>query len=73
MSELKNISVKDILFVLNKLDFHIIRQKGSHIILKNQEGDLIVVPNHKVLKIGTVLQIIKASRLTKEKFLDYLK
>jgi len=36
--------------------------------LKNQEGNLLVIPNHKKLKKGTTLQIIKTLGLTKKEF-----
>jgi len=72
MSNIWNLSYRDILVILNKLDYKIIRQKGSHILLKNQNRELLVLPTHKQLKIGTVMQIVKSTKLSKDDFLSLL-
>ncbi|MFH0905948.1 MAG: type II toxin-antitoxin system HicA family toxin [archaeon] len=71
MPKLQNISADKVIKVLKSAGYSISRQKGSHIILR-KENRLIVVPNHKKLKIGTLLQIIKCSNLTKEEFENLL-
>jgi len=72
MSNIWNLSYRDILVILNKLNYKIIRQKGSHILLKNQNRELLVLPTHKQLKIGTVMQIVKSTKLSKDDFLSLL-
>lgn len=56
MSRLKKISGKERLKILyNKFDFKIIRQRGSHVILKKEtsKGKIgTVVPMHTELKIN---------------------
>ena len=50
----------------------VVRQKGSHVRLeKNTEDGTVklTVPNHPVIKKGTLHQIIKASGLGEEDFL----
>ena len=44
MSGLKPTSPEKVIKVLTKIGFEIKRKKGSHIILKNAEGVIIVVP-----------------------------
>lgn len=68
MSKIDNLSSTDVIKVLLKIGYNIIRQKGSHILLKNKNNKLIVVPNHKNLKIGTIFQIIKSTGLDKKEF-----
>ncbi len=66
------ISGKDAIKILRKNGFVVIRQKGSHIRLEKNtpEGTIkITVPNHPVLKKGTLHQIIKASGLKEEDFI----
>lgn len=70
--KLPQISGKEIIKILRKNGFVVVRQKGSHIRLEKNtpEGTIkITVPNHPVLKKGTLHQIIKASGLREEDFL----
>ncbi len=54
-----------------KLGFEIRRQSGSHLILK--KGDkLLVIPQHRHLKKGTLLQILKVMEISKEELNDLL-
>lgn len=65
MPKISNISAKEMIKIAEKQGFTFCRQKGSHIILK-KEDKMLVIPNHKKLKIGTTLQIIKIIDITKE-------
>ncbi|MBX3083886.1 MAG: type II toxin-antitoxin system HicA family toxin [Anaerolineae bacterium] len=49
------------------------RQKGSHIIMDNGQGRVVVVPNHREIARGTLRSIIALSGLTEEEFLELLK
>ena len=66
MSKLRPLPPKKVIKALSKVGFVPVRQKGSHIILKNEEGVVIAVPNHP----GE--DIIKQAGLTKEEFLKLL-
>ncbi len=72
---LKPLPAEKIIRALKKVGFEIVRQKGSHVILKNPEGKITVIPIHKGEQIGKglLLKIIKDAGLKKEKFLDLLK
>ncbi len=59
----------------NKFGFQIIRQKGSHIILKKETSDGkigTVVPNHDELKIGTLKGVLELAKIKEEDFEKYL-
>jgi predicted RNA binding protein YcfA (HicA-like mRNA interferase family) len=69
---LKKISGKECVKILcNKFGFHVVRQKGSHIILRKEtpEGALgTVVPNHPELKIGTLKGALELAKVAEEDF-----
>jgi predicted RNA binding protein YcfA (HicA-like mRNA interferase family) len=68
MSKLPIVSGKQVLKMAQKLGFEIKRQRGSHLILRNKENKRLVIPLHKTLKPGTLLQIIKTLGISKEEF-----
>ena len=68
--KLPQISGKELVKRLRRFGFVVTRQKGSHIrIEKNFEDKTIkiTIPNHPLIKKGTLNQIIKESKLTREK------
>ncbi len=52
MKKLTPLPADKVIKALEKIGFLPIRQKGSHIILKNGEGVIIVVPKHAGEDIG---------------------
>ena len=70
------LSGRDVIKILSKQGFITARQKGSHIILVKESKDGksgVVVPNHKEIDKGTLLEIIRQSGMTKEGFLKLIK
>lgn len=69
---MKSITANKLIKILRLNGFVLSRQKGSHAIFKNlQSGILVPVPLHgksKPILIGTLLAIIKQSKISKEKF-----
>ncbi len=66
------LSGRDVIKILSKQGFTVARQKGSHVILVKESEDGkkgVVVPNHKEIDKGTLLEIIRQSGMTKEDFL----
>ena len=57
----------DIIKALQKLGFNIIRQSGSHIVLK-RNGIGCVVPNHKEVKVGTVNGLLRQAGVSANEF-----
>jgi predicted RNA binding protein YcfA (HicA-like mRNA interferase family) len=65
------LSGKEVCQILEKHGFSQVRQKGSHIILQKklpQSTITVPVPNHKELRTGTLLSIIRQSGLSKAEF-----
>lgn len=54
MPKLPRVSAKDLVRVFRKLDFEIITQKGSHIKMQNIDGRIVIIPNHREIKLGTL-------------------
>jgi predicted RNA binding protein YcfA (HicA-like mRNA interferase family) len=72
MQKLPRLSGKEVVKILKKIGFLPVRQRGSHIILTKQTEQgkkAIVVPNHREIDKGTLLEIIRQAGLTKEEFL----
>jgi len=60
---------------LQKIGYEVVRQKGSHIRLRNQQDYSrrpISVPNHKELKPGLLRNILNDANLSVEEFLRIL-
>jgi predicted RNA binding protein YcfA (HicA-like mRNA interferase family) len=71
MSKLKILSGADLCRILEKYEFILVRQKGSHIIMQRKTEVTTItipVPNHSEIKIGTLLSIIRQSQLPRELF-----
>jgi predicted RNA binding protein YcfA (HicA-like mRNA interferase family) len=72
MQKLPRISGKQVVKILFKSGFIPVRQKGSHIILKKEVDRMkkaVVVPNHREIDRGTLLEIIRQAGLKKKDFL----
>jgi len=57
--------------IIKKMDFKFIRQSGSHMFFRHNDGRTTVIPNHPGEKIGSglLLKIIKKDlQITREEF-----
>ena len=73
MSKLPIISARECIKALEKIDFYVRRQRGSHIIMRRDDPyAMVVVPDHKTLKPGTLRKIIRDAGLTVDEFIDLL-
>ena len=71
MGILSSLKYKNFEKALIRLNFKIVRQKGSHVLFKNNEGKIIVIPHHKGknIKEGLAHKIItKEMKITIEEF-----
>lgn len=72
MSNVPQVSGKQVVKALSKIGFTVSRQKGSHIRLSRIQDELkqmVTVPNHKVIRKGTLLSgILKPINLSLEDF-----
>ncbi len=70
------LSAKEIIKALEKDGFKVLRQKGSHISLYKKSGDktyLVVVPEKREVKKGTLLSILRQAGMSRERFFELLK
>ena len=70
------LSAKEIMKALKKDGFRVIRHKGSHISLYKKgivKTYLVVVPDKKEVKRGTLLSILKQAGMSREKFFELVK
>jgi predicted RNA binding protein YcfA (HicA-like mRNA interferase family) len=45
-SRLPQMSANELIKILSKIGFNVLRQEGSHIFLRHQDGRTTTVPNH---------------------------
>ena len=62
------ISGKELIKFLSKRGFYVDGQKGSHIKMKKKNGETLVtiIPLHKQIDPGTLLDILRQTKLEKE-------
>jgi predicted RNA binding protein YcfA (HicA-like mRNA interferase family) len=73
MSNLPRISGQDCVKALAKTGFTVLRQHGSHMILRRQEPFAqIVVPDHPELDRGTLRAIIRQTGMSVDQFKNLL-
>jgi len=71
MPSLPIISGAEAIRTLQRLGFVVIRQRGSHIILrKGSQG--CVVPNHREIKAGTLAGLLKQAGISIDEFISTL-
>ena len=71
MPKLPHISGTEAVRALQELGFEVIRQKGSHIVMRRGSQGCIV-PNHREIKIGTLAGIIRQAGVSAEEFITVL-
>jgi predicted RNA binding protein YcfA (HicA-like mRNA interferase family) len=73
MSKLPIISGQECIKALAKAGFYILRQRGSHIILRRDDPfSEVVVPNHQELDKGTLRAIIRQVNMSVDEFIELL-
>lgn len=74
MTKLNPLPPEKVVKFLRHIGFENIRQKGSHLFMRHQDGRTTVVPIHKGEEIGKGMlrKIIKDCELTNEEFLRIL-
>jgi predicted RNA binding protein YcfA (HicA-like mRNA interferase family) len=71
LGKLRILSGKEVCLILMAHGFKEVRQKGSHIVMQKQIGSSTItvpVPQHKELKAGTLVSIIRQSQLSRSIF-----
>jgi len=72
MPKLPLVSGTEVIRTLERLGFIVLRQKGSHIILRRGPTGC-VVPNHREIKTGTLSGILKQAGVSAEEFIETLR
>ena len=71
MAKLPHLKAIELIKILTKINFKIIRQQGSHIFLRHEDGRTTAIPNHPGEKIdrGLLNKIIKKDlQISREEF-----
>jgi predicted RNA binding protein YcfA (HicA-like mRNA interferase family) len=71
MAKLPQLTAVELIKVLGKIGFKSVRQEGSHVFLRNEDGRTTVVPNHPGEKLdrGLLNKIIKKDvQISREEF-----
>lgn len=66
------VSAAEAVRAFERLGFTVVRQRGSHIVLR-KESSGCVVPNHQELKIGTLSGILKQAGVSPDEFIRALR
>jgi predicted RNA binding protein YcfA (HicA-like mRNA interferase family) len=72
MPELPRISGPQAIKLFGKLGFAVVRQRGSHVVLRRINKGC-VIPIHRELAVGTLRSAIKQAGLTPDDFLNAYK
>lgn len=72
MPSLPRVSGAEAIRALERLGFAIVRQRGSHVVLR-REALGCVVPNHRELKTGTLAGVLKQAGVSVQEFVDALR
>ena len=75
MAKLPRLSGKEVIKILIKQGFNVVRQRGSHVVLSKitvEKKITTIVPMHTEIDKGTLLEIIRQAQLTREDFLELL-
>ncbi|MYC94211.1 MAG: type II toxin-antitoxin system HicA family toxin [Caldilineaceae bacterium SB0661_bin_32] len=71
MARLRVLSGREIRRILTKNGFSVVRRRGSHVIMRKPVPGATItvpVPDHKELRTGTLMSIIRQSGLPRELF-----
>jgi predicted RNA binding protein YcfA (HicA-like mRNA interferase family) len=74
MSKLPRLTGKEVITALKKIDFDVIRIRGSHHFVQHPDGRCTVVPVHsgETLGIGLLNQILKDCQVDRDDFSDLI-
>lgn len=67
MARVPRVSGPEAVRALERLGFQVVRQRGSHIVMRRAERGC-VVPNHRELKLGTLAGVLRQAGVSTEDF-----
>jgi len=71
LGRVRVLSGREVIEILHAHGFDEVRRRGSHVVMQKRLPDTTItvpVPDHKELRIGTLLSIIRQSRLSRQLF-----
>jgi predicted RNA binding protein YcfA (HicA-like mRNA interferase family) len=69
---LSDLPLRKVIRALESVGFTYVRTKGSHAVYRDSQGWVVVVPQHSVVKRGTLSSILRQAGLTPAEFLKLL-
>ena len=74
MKKLPTLSGSEVIKILIKNNFKVVGRKSRHIRLKKKDGEtrIVIVPDHKEIKKGTLSSILRQAGLSRKEFLELL-
>ena len=74
MPKLPQLSGEELIKALRRLGFEVVSQKGSHVKMDHADGRVAIVPNHKLIKPGTLKKgILNPLGISVEQLLEAIK
>jgi predicted RNA binding protein YcfA (HicA-like mRNA interferase family) len=73
MTRLPRLKGKEVVRILEKIGFEVVRTRGSHVFLKHQDGRVTTVPVHsgETLGPGLLRAILRDVELTVEELIQH--
>lgn len=74
MSRLPRLTGSRVVRALQKADFEIVRQRGSHVYMRHIDGRATIVPVHKGEDLGSGIlsKILRDAEMSREEFFQLL-
>ena len=72
MPSLPHVFGQQVMRALERLGFQMVRQRGSHVVMK-RESKGCVVPMHGEVKIGTLAGVLRQAEVSPEEFIQALR
>lgn len=74
MAKLPALRASTVIRALEKVGFQVVRQRGSHVRMKHEDGRVVTIPVHAGKDIGRGLlrKILRDAELTPEEFIALL-
>jgi predicted RNA binding protein YcfA (HicA-like mRNA interferase family) len=69
---LADLPERKVIRALESAGFSYVRTKGSHAVYRDGNGRTVVIPQHGVVKRGTLASILRQAGLTPDEFLKLL-
>ena len=74
MPKLPVVSGQDLVKAFKKIGFVFVSQRGTHIKMQHPDGRVVIIPNHKEIKKGTLKKgILNPLAITVEELIRMLK